>query len=457
MNFKSYGDAVASTLFAPRTPTSTAPADPLAGLGPHDVVARWARSGLGERSEAELVELAARHLAVPREAPADSFILHAPLELMARAGLLTWVAPAERERALQRIVWLATAHDAAGPAAATVPARAGGRARVRDLARALDAGELDDIDAIASVLTASATAPDLVHALADLLVDRLAAAGHAPIFLWHLLRRLAGSPTAPALARPLLREIGRHPEWRLTWMDTPDPHGPRAGGPAAGGDLAARLGAVFDAGDPGSTWIHPTMAHVERTGLAATVLGDAIAGLSVEQARRDLLRVAATAMLQDDRAHAPYGWSHALTMPQAVLGIAPACADRSRAVAVAATYVLGFRATLGSTVLDERYAPAEDEALAADDDHDVLVAGPGRAAATVWHADPGHLPQLVRAVATYAALHEDAHLAKYTLACIDAARDDPPAARLFLAAAAHLAAWWRTAPDHPPFGDGLFG
>ena len=58
----------------------------------------------------------------------------------------------------------------------------------------------------------------------------------------------------------------------------------------------------------------------------------------------------------------------------------------------------------------------------------------------------------MRQLVTHAALHGDAHLAKYTLACLDAARDDPGARRLYLAAAAHLAGWWRTRGAD----DGLF-
>ena len=63
----------------------------------------------------------------------------------------------------------------------------------------------------------------------------------------------------------------------------------------------------------------------------------------------------------------------------------------------------------------------------------------------MWHVADDRVGSYVRRVATVAALHRDAHLAKYTLACLDAGRDDPAAGRLFLAAAAYLAAWWRRA------------
>jgi hypothetical protein len=50
-------------------------------------------------------------------------------------------------------------------------------------------------------------------------------------------------------------------------------------------------------------------------------------------------------------------------------------------------------------------------------------------------------------LATAAAVHHDAHRVKYTLACLEAAGDDPGAAPLYLAAAAHLNAWWEAHRD----------
>jgi hypothetical protein len=48
-------------------------------------------------------------------------------------------------------------------------------------------------------------------------------------------------------------------------------------------------------------------------------------------------------------------------------------------------------------------------------------------------------------LASRAAVHPDAHVAKYTLACFDAAQADPDHTRLFLAAAAFLHGWWAQA------------
>jgi hypothetical protein len=236
-----------------------------------------------------------------------------------------------------------------------------------------------------------------------------------------------------------VRDLGRHPDWSLAWVEGRS--APQ--GPTAEGELMRRLLAPPSPGDPGSSFIHPTMSIVDRTGLAADLLDDATAGLTPRAARRELLRLAAWSMLQDDPAHAPYGWSHCLTMPQAVLAVAHRAADPGRAVAVAATYVLGFRATLRATALDPAWIPPEP---ARPEPERLLLDGPDAAAARLWHAGPER-PALVRAVVTYAAGHHDAHLAKYTLACLEAAADDPEAAPAFLAAAAYLAGWWRQADD----------
>jgi len=156
-------------------------------------------------------------------------------------------------------------------------------------------------------------------------------------------------------------------------------------------------------------------------------------------------------MLQDDPGQAPYGWTHCLSMPQAVLGIAGACRDPRTAVAVAATHVLGFRSVLGRVKLDPRWRP---EPPSVADPVEALGGSPAEAAAGVWHASREDQSRLVGALASRAAIHPDAHLAKYTVACLDAARADPEEQHLYLAAAAYLSAWWReqdesgTAPEN---------
>ena len=111
------------------------------------------------------------------------------------------------------------------------------------------------------------------------------------------------------------------------------------------------------------------------------------------------------------------------------------------ASAVASTYVVGFRAALGSERLDPAWSPPRSTV---DTLADALHAGPDEAAAWVWHASADELRAIQVDLAGRAAQHHDAHLVKYTLACFDAAANDPDEKRLYTAACARLHAWWVT-------------
>ena len=73
---------------------------------------------------------------------------------------------------------------------------------------------------------------------------------------------------------------------------------------------------------------------------------------------------------------------------------------------------------------------------------EALAAGRDEAAGWVIHAPQEAVGPTWIDNATRACAQRDAHLVKYTLACIDAAHADPGAARLFQAGAASLLAHW---------------
>jgi hypothetical protein len=286
---------------------------------------------------------------------------------------------------------------------------------------------------LADTYAAAGPSLDPLPSVIDLDIDdtvlTLAAAGHAPILL-SLRRRVSAVPDR--FGEPLIAtEVGRYPDWKLTW-----PRARRTAGPSSG-DLAQRLSAPPSPGDPGSDFIYPTMHLTETSGLAADVLEAPLRGMGVDDARRILLRTAAQSMLQDNRDAVPYGWTHCLTMPQAVLVAAEHGADPDVGIAVAATYVLGFRATQGRVQIDPAWVPPRDTAAGA-----------------VWSAGEDEVTSIVDELVSYGAVHPDAHVAKYTLACLDAAEADPEGRRLFLAAAAHLHEWWKPVPfeDDPILG-----
>ena len=352
-------------------------------------------------SDDELFDLAAGAVSRPKSEPADSFRLHAPLELLARRTLLDRVDPARRHQARDRILWVADTY-----------AKSGGPSRAAD--------------------DYTPAPPD-----PDAMVASLAAAGHASIFCSLLPRVAERHPSAISLLRPLAIELERYPDWKVEWVDASPLRG--AGDEDA---LTRALLATPRLGLPGSDFIFPIVHQVDANDVARSVVEPVVgAGTDLAAAARVLARVAAWSMLQDDPAHAPYGWTHCLTLPQALANIAHTTRNPTRAVAIAATHTVGFRAALSSADVIPGYAPdpVEVDWLAA------LDASPQAAAAAVHHAPAAAVAEITTELATRAALHTDAHVVKYTLACFDAGEADPGHARLFLSAAAYLHGWWAQA------------
>ncbi len=377
-----------------------------------------------DTSDARLVADVGELLAVPREDPADSFVLHAPLELVAAAALLPFVTPARRDQAREHISAIASEFEAFGPPVAepanagydSVPVAAG------HLVAALDRGELDDIDHVARWLGRAASSAELRTLLAADVIPRLAAAAHAPIFLFELPRVAPRGEVTGELLRGLARELGRAPEWRLHWIDSVDHDR------TATTHTGVNADAMFDAiastplarREPGATpFIYPVMSHVDDGGLAAEQLGTVTGPGDIGERARAVLHAAAWSMLLEPGDHSPYGWSHCLTMPQAVLGLA-GTVDPSMALAVASTYVVGFRSALAVNPLEPVF-PTEDPRLPLPE---AIDAGPTVAAAAVWHLPDLAMADVVGELATRASVQRDAHLVKYTLACVDAAATD---------------------------------
>ncbi len=375
-------------------------------------------------------------MATPKHAPADSFILHAPLELLARITLLPRVRHEARADAHLRLSWLGERYEAAGEPVAARPAVAFdcALAAAERLVAALAAGELDDVDDAAVALGTMASATELRDLLASDVITSLAAAGHASIF-FNLLPRVSAASVTGTLLRGPVRDLARNPTWRLHWFDDPDDA-------TAGGSLAHALLEVPMLGPAGNNFIHPMMNQAEASGIAPKLLSGIIdaAATDLAQVTRQLSRVAAWSMVQEGPASSAYGWSHCLTMPQAVMGVAAHVRDARIAVAVASTYVVGFRAAIGKHTLDPQFvapAPSTDQSFA-----EALASSPDAAASYAWHAPAENRSALEAELATRAARHHDAHFAKYTLACFDAADADPTYKHLYLAAAAYLAAFW---------------
>ena len=382
----------------------------------------WEQCALAEASDRKLVNAVAESITPPKVTPSSSFVLHAPMELMARARLLALAPPSARAEGRRRIAEIATRYARSGPEVEP-PTRsyADEGAALSALTAAIPAANVDEADAALCWLLERSRVATLLPALADVVIPALGAAAHAPILLSMFLRSPEAGETHGALLRAPLRYLTLQGASRLAWpmnaAERPTP---------ASGDLAGSLLSPPHVDSPSAS-IAPTMLAVEAGGLADRVLAGPTQELALDEAERSLLRIAAWSMLQDDATHAPYGWTHCLTMPQGVLALAANSRDRRAAIRIAATHVLGFRATLGRVALD-----------------------PHRPLPSI--STPEGTDALRAALAGNAVAHPDAHLAKYTLACFDAADRDPEAASLFLAAASYLRDWWEQNPD-AGFGD----
>ena len=424
------------------TSTSTVVDMPETVTDPDVIHRTYAEFGGDDTSDADLVALVAHRVQHPREGHADSFILHAPLEVLARAALLPWVAPEGRAISRSRLVAVATQFEAQPAMVAAAPSLSeqSPESAAGALVAALSNADLEATDQAALDLAASVSGAALTNLIGDAVLPSVAAAGHAPIFLYQLPRVSPRGEAATALLRPLARELGRFPQLQLEWVQDR----PTTGGSAAA--LADALASVPQLGLPGSTFIYPLMHQVDQQA-APELLRPALGGVSVDDARPIILRSAARAMIMGPAEHAPYGWSHCLTMSQAALEIAPGLKDPSLGVAVAASNVVGFLAALADVPIPTTVELDTPGGSFADAVTDGMTSAAGRA----FHATDDELGAIRTHIVTAACARHDAHLVKYTLACLDAMAADPPAARLYLAAAATLLAFWTPIvdPDDP--------
>ncbi|HEU5309765.1 MAG TPA: GNAT family N-acetyltransferase [Acidimicrobiia bacterium] len=394
-------------------------------------------------SDRQLVADAARRLGVPRAsvvAHQTSFVLHAPLELLARATLLPAVAVGARDQARRRITTMVDRYEEAGSPFEVECATTGlAVARnTRTLFDALDRRDAGAADCAAHHLDEHASAATIAQSLASTTLPLLAAAGHANIYVGLLARPTVVRPAATML-RSVIRSL-------VTDEATPMPVPAMSTAP----DLDATM-ALFDVladltpvGPPPSPFIAPLVGHAFQQGLVEALTPGGTFRAPAD-APRELLRFAAQAMLQGDPDQAPFGWTHCLTLAQGALRAGSLAGDAALGTYVAMVYLVAHWGAYGIGQLDPDHVPPPSTGSL----HDALPRSPREAAAVAWH-DPDRTAT-VTILASAASTNHDAHRVKYTLACLDAAADDPSAEPLYLAAAAYLNSWWelRGDPDDP--------
>ena len=411
----------------------------LTDIEPETAAASYRTLGLDRWTDVELLQAAAAIISKPKLKVRDSFELHAPLELLARYSLLPLVAPEDRDLARIRIVAAAVTYRSGSPAAndadGLVVAMESPAQLIARLRQAIKDGNVAESDALFMALSTRADPAMLVGSIADLTLRTLTSAAHAHIGLM-LIARLGADITVDVLrlARAVVRALATDPLAELAITTGAGRLDELEHAMATVPSVALSAGGIM-----------PIMRATEGAGRINDILGSRFSADTDsgpwEDAVRTSCRVAAAAMLRDNRQHAKYGWSHCLTFPQAAWALARSSSDqalRRQAARSAITWVVGFRSTLGQTQLDTRLVPKRvDISL-----REALTQDPEIAASVAWHADSKERHQMAAILATEASIGTDAHLCKYTLACFDASRLDAEAAPLYYAAAAYLCALW---------------
>jgi len=379
---------------------------------------------------AEVWAWACRLLAAPSAAALDSFTLHAPLEVMARWRLMPLVPVADQPLALLQM--LVTAVLAArGKPEAAAPATSPGPMVMADLAQALDAGDVPATTVLTDRLLNDMgplrlATPMLCHQLADVVIDRMGASAHVPIGLQLLLRLHAQSPADADLARPMLQpllvDLARTPERRVVWPEA-DAESRSTSAPST--TLISQLAALQSVPHPAQAGIWPMVQQTLTDGAHLPWLPAVQA--APHAALADACRVAAWSMLQEPLDEVRYGWTHALTLPQAWWTLSPEDHDAPDRpdqpdgamkpsawpqARLGVLHLAAMRRVIGSLPLNPD-APVQESA-----------------------------PSFAT-LAREACIRADAHGVKYVLACMDAAQASPVDALLYRAAASRLMADWQ--------------
>jgi hypothetical protein len=404
-------------------------------------IAEWDTTPIARASDSALIALVAHTIAAPKTSDhPNSFVLHAPLELLARIALLPMVETQARSAARRRIVSIAMRYAHAGDEVTFE------RISFESVESARQA--LIDAFAVGDQALAHNALSDLIarlpaHSLRSMLVDRIApmqgAAAHAPILLAELARCAGRIDEASALLLAPLHYVLLHHQSRLDWFENKIHENNATDVEGAANSLLALMKILScpPAIDASSTSISAQIGAANEALRGDTAFANLLQQATLDGAEKLLLRTAVHSMLQDDPKHAPYGWTHCLTLPLALLTNMDASRAPRTLATLAATHVYAYRATMGRTSLDFAWKPEPPV------HRELIAATPSQAASIAFHAQPDDQSELRIELATFAATHRDAHLAKYTLACFDASARDPECASLYLAAAAYLGAWWR--------------
>lgn len=426
----------------------------IVGIDPKNVVDEYKVRNLNAVSDAELYRQSTEIVAKPARKVRTSFTLHAPLEVMARYGLLPFVEPQQRYLARLQLVASAAAYDhgvVPDEPPTTIQPFSSLSVAKKEFEQTFREGDKLGLEShVLQIATQFGTA-SLVHLLTPLALPTLTGASHSHIGLWLLLRHGLGADTNNAsLLRAAARSLARDPKSQLTSFSGMSIAGTKQLDMQPSEieqDILTKLtnpkkGEISY--HPSRTGMAPLIMAGEETGNADTLFADFIRHDltygQMDAAFRAVLRVCAHSMLQDDIAEAKLGWTHCLTLPQAACGLSSLNFHRKLALASALVWITAYRSSGSTRALNFNWKPEQlGESVSFTE---ALHTSPKVAAARSWYADPAEYPDIRRILATQASIRNDQHLVKYTRACFDMGSFDPMHQELYLAAAAYLCAHW---------------
>jgi hypothetical protein len=421
----------------------------IGSIDPKNVLDEYKDRALGDLSDAELFDQVCPIVARPPVRAQTSFTLHAPLEVMARYGLMRLVEPSDRELARLQMVASAAAYGHQVdlmPAPSRLYSFPDANAAAGELASTFTSGDADGMEAMVLSIALQFGTKSLLNLLTPLALPTLTGASHSHIGLWLLLRHAepAGVENA-SLLRAAARALAADPTGQMKSfqrMSIEASQRLKTPPEQVSEEILEKL-ADPAKGTLGGQSIRELAEAGEKTGNVDTLFGDFIrhdlSQPQIDAAFRAVLRVSAHSMLQDDLEQAKFGWSHCLNLPQSAFGLSSMTTNRKLALAAALVWIVSYRSVLSDRALDLGWhpQPIKDASVL-----EALQTSPAAAASRVWHAPDGELSAIRRILATEASIRNDIHLVKYTRACLDMGAFDPEHVRLYLAAAAHLCAIW---------------
>ena len=189
----------------------------VAGIDPKNVVDEYQDRALEELSDAEI--FGCPIVARPPVRALTSFTLHAPLEVMARYGLMRLVDPSDRE--LTRLQMVASAavygHQVdLMPAPARVYSFPDVNTAAGELASAFRSADADGMEALVLSVALQFGTGSLVNLLTPLALPTLTGASHSHIGLWLLLRHAEPAGVEDAsLLRSAARALAADPAGQM--------------------------------------------------------------------------------------------------------------------------------------------------------------------------------------------------------------------------------------------------